>query len=135
MVLDGNIVAGVDQLSFSYSTIENFLGNNSTTVYPLKAVPDPAAPMKIMIGTYDWNGTEWAWFDAQTANFERAPVWGTPIDVSYGIQPNKVVTSTGGNGANLVKYTIRGSFTSYNARNQAKVQKTTYSSQVQLLSQ
>lgn len=102
--LDRKVLDDVTSLKFTYSAHENFLANNWQVNWGLRGTPIgnlPGAPQNILIGTKDWNGTEWAWFDSASIWFKRAPVYGMPIDVIYNVAPAVVVGEHGESAADV----------------------------------
>ncbi len=118
-VLDRSICFDVVKLSMEYGAMESFVGNEYQVTFGLRGTPLETSGefhKGITLGGKDWDGTEYASFSGNTIQFLRAPKWGIPIDVTYGVDPSIPMDVTGANAASNVSITIRERQTTQNSK-------------------
>jgi len=100
---DRTVVANVNEMTLVYKATESFLGNDSQTIFGLRATPDlSVVKPKFLIGTKDWNDDKWGTLVGGSVKFTRPPRSGVPIDVVYGIDPATSSGASGLNAANII---------------------------------
>lgn len=109
-VLDRSICFDVVNLTMEFGAMESFVGNDYQVSFGLRGTPLAGTgefKKAITLGGKDWSDSEYASFSGTTVQFLRAPRWGVPIDVTYGVDPSVPIDATGANAASNVSITVR----------------------------